>query len=298
MTTATLYILNIFYRAFLIFWEMLPYVIIGILVGELLKYIKIHRFVTGIEDKPYLVVVLISSVLGILSPLCTYGTVPIVMRMNKAGIKVPVLIAFLISSSMMNPQLFFMTWGGLGFRFALGRVIFIIIFSLLTAWILRIIPEQWVLNKKNLAEYNNDKNEKMCNKTNFSIKGYFINVIKTTEYVGFFIVTGVVLAAAIDVLMPASIINMLYSTDKLLSVVLMALISVPFYTCGGGAIPVTKSLVRDGAMGVGNAFAFLNVGSATRVTTIMALASIVRPIFLTLFIGALVVFSVLVGVIV
>jgi uncharacterized membrane protein YraQ (UPF0718 family) len=83
---------------------MLPYVIIGILVGELLKYIKIHRFVTGIEDKPYLVVVLISSVLGILSPLCTYGTVPIVMRMNKAGIKVPVLIAFLISLMLLKQR--------------------------------------------------------------------------------------------------------------------------------------------------------------------------------------------------
>lgn len=282
----------------MLFREMFPYVVIGIFVGEILKYIKLHHFVARIEDRPFFIVVLISSVLGIVSPLCTYGTVPIVMRMNKAGIKAPVLIVFLISSSMMNPQLFSMTWGGLGLKFAIGRVAFIIAFSFIIAWVLKIVPEQWVLNKKNLAEYNNDNNEILCTKTSFSIKGYFINVLKTSEYVGFYIVTGVVLAATIEVLMPASIMNKLYSTDKLLSVVLMALFSVPFYTCGGGAIPVIKSLIQDGGMNVGNAFAFLNVGSATRVTTITALASIVRPRILIFFIGALVISSVLIGVII
>jgi uncharacterized membrane protein YraQ (UPF0718 family) len=110
-------------------------------------------------------------------------------------------------------------------------------------------------------------------------------------------VTGVVLAAAIEILMPSSVINKLFQTDKLISVVLMAVFSVPFYTCGGGAIPVIKSLVQDGGMSIGAAFAFLNVGSATRVTTIMALASIVRPAFIAAYIFALVFFSVLVGII-
>jgi uncharacterized membrane protein YraQ (UPF0718 family) len=126
MATAIFYILNIFYRSFLILLEMLPYIIVGILSGEALKYIKLHRFVEKIPAKANLIMVFISCVLGIVSPLCTYGTVPIVMRMNKAGIKASILIVFLISSSMMNPQLFFMTWGGLGLEFAIGRIVFII----------------------------------------------------------------------------------------------------------------------------------------------------------------------------
>lgn len=297
MATAIFYILNIFYRSFLILLEMLPYIIVGILSGEALKYIKLHRFVEKIPAKANLIMVFISCVLGIVSPLCTYGTVPIVMRMNKAGIKASILIVFLISSSMMNPQLFFMTWGGLGLEFAIGRIVFIILFGLITAWVLKIIPERWILNKKSLREHNDDSSTIPCSETIFSVKGYFVNVLKNTEYVGFYIVTGVVLAAAIEILMPSSVINKLFQTDKLISVVLMAVFSVPFYTCGGGAIPVIRSLVQDGGMSIGAAFAFLNVGSATRVTTIMALASIVRPAFIAAFVFALVFFSVLVGII-
>lgn len=297
MYTIAFYVLNILYRSFLILLEMLPYIIVGILIGETLKYIKLHRFVENMPDKANLIVVLFSSVLGIVSPLCTYGTVPIVMRMNKAGIKTSVLIIFLISSSMMNPQLFFMTWGGLSLKFAIGRVVFIILFALITAWVLKIIPDRWILNKKSLEEHSDASDTIACNKAAFSIKGYFVNVLKTTEYVGFYIVTGVILAAAIEILTPSGVINKLFQTDKLLSVVAMALFSVPFYTCGGGAIPVIKTLVQDGSMGIGAAFAFLNVGSATRVTTIMALAAIVRPAFITAYIGALVLLSVLVGII-
>lgn len=297
MYTIAFYMLNILYRSFLILLEMLPYIVIGILIGESLKYIKLHRFVENIKDKANPVVVLLSSALGIASPLCTYGTVPIVMRMNKAGIRTSILIIFLISSSMMNPQLFFMTWGGLNLKFAIGRVIFIILFSLLTAWVLKIIPDHWILNKKSLEEHSDTSETMACTKTIFSVKGYLVNVLKTTEYIGFYIITGVILAAAIEILTPSSIINKLFQTDKLLSVVAMALFSVPFYTCGGGVIPVIKTLVQDGSMGMGAAFAFLNVGSATRVTTIMALAAIVRPAFITAYIGALVLFSVLVGII-
>ena len=74
----------------------------------------------------------------------------------------------------------------------------------------------------------------------------------------------------------------------------MAVLSIPLYTCGGGAIPAVGSLI-SGGMSKGAALAFLNVGSATRITTLSALAAIVRPLFIVVYVIILITFSVIMG---
>ena len=294
MNTFLFYFLNTFIKASLILLQLLPYLIVGTIIGEALKYIKLHKFVGKTRMKGGFLPTFAASVLGMVSPLCTYGTVPVVIQLNNSGVPASLLIVFLISSSMMNPQLFFMTWGGIGIKMALARIISIMIFSLLMVWILSILPAKWILNKKSLAESKKDCCDMHHPKKIFTWKSYGISILKSLEFTGLYIVIGVLLAAAIEVVVPANFANALFQQDKILQVLAVAVLSIPFYTCGGGAIPVVNSLI-SGGMSNGTALAFLNVGSATRVTTLAALGSIVRPLFLFAYVLILMLFSLVTG---
>lgn len=46
-----------------------------------------------------------ASLLGIISPLCMYGTIPIAASFSKKGMRNDSLAAFMMSSILLNPQL-------------------------------------------------------------------------------------------------------------------------------------------------------------------------------------------------
>ncbi len=48
---------------------------------------------------------MIASALGIASPLCMYGMIPIEVSFSRSGIKDDWLAAFMMSSILLNPQL-------------------------------------------------------------------------------------------------------------------------------------------------------------------------------------------------
>lgn len=48
---------------------------------------------------------LLAAMLGILSPLCMYGTIPIAASFAKKGMHQDILASFIMSSILLNPQL-------------------------------------------------------------------------------------------------------------------------------------------------------------------------------------------------
>ncbi len=294
MDILAFYSLNILLKAFHSLLEILPYLLAGTAAGEALKYTKLQKYIESFHYRNTSTMTVAASVLGMASPLCTYGTVPVVMRLAGSGMPAAVLIVFLISSSMMNPQLFILTWGGIGMEMALMRVATIMVFALVMGSLLRIVPQEYILNKDCIKEYSDKGNDKGCWQKAFSWKVYLVSIVKSLEHTGFYLVIGVLLGAAIEVLMPGSIANKLYRMDKTLQIILMSLLSIPFYSCGGGVIPIVRSLMQEG-MSQGVLLAFLNVGAATRITVLAALLSIVRPVFVVAYILALMAFSIIMG---
>jgi uncharacterized membrane protein YraQ (UPF0718 family) len=72
------------------------------------------------------------------------------------------------------------------------------------------------------------------------------------------------------------------------------LFGLPLYACGGGTIPVVEALLGQG-MAKGAALAFLIAGPATRIPPLMALATIVRPVLIVVYVVVLLAYSVVAG---
>ena len=88
-----------------IFWYWVLGMAIGTLVSVFCKE-RIHSAVRSLsKGVPGGLGIVFASVLGILSPLCMYGTIPIAASFSKSGVRDDWLAAFMTSSVLLNPQL-------------------------------------------------------------------------------------------------------------------------------------------------------------------------------------------------
>ncbi len=272
-------------------WQLALYVIVGVLLGEALRYTPASALLERICRQKPMVSVLASAILGMASPLCTYGTVPVVLELLRAGVPIAPLATFLATSSLMNPQLLMVTWGGLGTKMTIARVGAVLVFGLILGSILFALPRSLsvrpILDKANSVPRRG--------KRTFEIKDYLKRSWRTLEFVGFYVLVGILLGATVEVLVPGRWIFALFGTGGWWQILLASLLGVPLYACGGGTIPLVQALIDQG-MAAGAALAFLVAGPATRVAPLMALATILRPTFVTVYVVALVAYSVVIGV--
>lgn len=275
--------------------ELLPYILIGVLLGEVLKLTTWTKLIYRVCRNHPRLSILLSSLLGIISPLCTYGTIPVVIQLYRANTPLAPLISFLCTSSLMNPQLFILTWGGINPEMAVIRLIAVMAFGVLLGFSLQMIPAGSIIN----PQINNDDPSKSIPSCRtykkLNIRELINNSWKTLQFIGFYMTIGIISGSLIQVFVPGRWIFNLLNPGEWIAVPLAALLGIPFYACGGGAIPLIRSLMISG-MGNGPALAFFIVGPATRITPLLAMSTVVRPKSMVVYVIVLVVFSIIAGV--
>lgn len=89
--------------------QIAPYWALGIILGSFISvFVKehIHKLFRKLGDKKIGIIGIVpASILGIASPLCMYGTIPLAASFSRSGIQDSWLAAFMMSSILLNPQL-------------------------------------------------------------------------------------------------------------------------------------------------------------------------------------------------
>lgn len=97
------YYFDVQFRQIFLYWVL--DMVVGSAVSVFLKE-QIHDTMCSLGQRKIRAKgVCISSVLGIVSPLCMYGTIPIAASFSKSGVRDDWLAAFMMSSILLNPQL-------------------------------------------------------------------------------------------------------------------------------------------------------------------------------------------------
>ena len=128
----------------------------------------------------------------------------------------------------------------------------------------------------------------------FRLSAMAVNSLKTLKFVGGYVLVGIVLGAAVEVLVPGRFVTVLFGSGGWYQILLAAVLGIPLYACGGGTIPLVHGLMDRGMAG-GAALAFLIAGPATRIPPLAALATVVRPWVVMAYVIFLVAYSVLAG---
>nr|AXS01353.1 putative permease [uncultured bacterium] len=229
-----------------------------------------------------------------ISPLCTYGTIPVVIELYKNKVSIAPLVTFLAASSLMNPQLFIMTAGGISLEMAFARTFAVFVFSIVTGMLCYLIPQKFITRKD--VQLYDDEGENIPNREKKVLAAgpYLINCAQNLKHIGKYLLVGILLSAIIELYIPKDLVAAAFRAGRVQSILAGALLGIPLSPCGGTAIPIVSGMMDNG-MGKGTALAFFIVGPATRPAPLIAMATLFTPLFLIAYCLFLIFSAVLMG---
>lgn len=269
--------------------------VLGLVIGSAISVFAkdyIHRAFRSLQRKKLGAMGIVAAgVLGIASPLCMYGTIPIAASFSRGGMKDDWLAAFMMSSILLNPQLIVYS-AALG-----GTVLAVRIISCLLCGITAGLLLHFLYRDKPFFNFSGfDEPESWDTDPNLFVR-YLKNLWRNVKATGVYFLIGVLLSALFQRYVPAEVMTTLFGGDEALGVLMAATIGVPLYACGGGTIPLLQGWLLDG-MRVGSAASFMLTGPATKITNLGALKIVLGIRHFLLYLAYVMIFSFLTGLIV
>lgn len=277
------------------FRQIFCYWIIGMLIGSFISVFakdRIHGIFYGMRDKKWgLLGIFPACLLGIASPLCMYGTIPIAASFRKQGMREDWLAAFVMASILLNPQLII-------YSAALGPAALAvrIISCFLCGCAAGLLVFAFCRRK---AFFDFDRFEERAGRDthpNLLIR-FLLNFLRNVKATGLYFIFGILLSALFQRYIPQDLMVKAFGGNEAWGVLMAATIGVPLYACGGGTVPLLQSWLAGG-MSLGSAAAFMITGPATKITNLGALKSALGWKGFILYIIFVMLFSVLAGLIV
>lgn len=248
------------------FRQIIGYYLLGMLLGSAVSVFakrKIHGLFAALGTKKAgWAGTIPASLLGIASPLCMYGTIPLAASFSRAGIKDDWLAAFMMSSILLNPQLIIYS-AALGPEALAVRIAACFVCGVLAGVLVRVcFKDTSFFNFEgfgNLSDRDTDPNP---------LLRLLKNLGRNLKATGGWFLLGVALSAIFQRYVPASVIERLFGSGGF-GVLMAAAIGVPLYACGGATIPLLQQWLVDG-MTMGGAAAFMIAGPACKITNLGA----------------------------
>lgn len=246
--------------------QIFPYWVLGMIIGSVISVFvkdKIHGVFRSLGNKKLSIFgIFIASALGIASPLCMYGTIPIAASFSKSGIRDDWLAAFMMSSILLNPQLIIYS-AALGTKALVIRIVSCFICGIAAGLLIRLFYKNGFFKFDGFSEPKNRDVDK-----NIFLR-FVKNLGRNVKATGLYFLIGVVLSAVFQRYVPSEWISAVFGGNEAWGVLMAATIGVPLYACGGGTIPLLQMWLADG-MSLGSAAAFMITGPATKITNLGA----------------------------
>ncbi|MDO4301008.1 MAG: permease [Clostridia bacterium] len=282
-------------RQIFIYWAL------GIVIGSVISVFgknKIHKVFSNIQDKHLGILGIIpSSLLGIVSPLCMYGTIPIAASFSQKGMRDDYLAAFMMSSVLLNPQLLIYS-SALG-NFALCiRFISCFLCGITAGIMVRIFyGNKKFFDFKGFNEIENHENHENHDTDPNMFLRLIKNIGRNIRATGVYFLFGIFLSALFQRYVPAEAFADLFVNNRGFGLLMAATIGVPLYACGGGTIPLLQQWLARG-MGMGSAAAFMITGPSTKITNLGALKIVLGAKSFVIYLIFVMAFALLSGIIV
>ena len=267
---------NILHREFVYIWyyfdiqlrQIFWYWVLGMAIGSLISVFakdKIHGLFSRMRGRKLgLLGIIPACLLGIASPLCMYGTIPIAASFRKQGMREDWLAAFMMASILLNPQLIIYS-AALGVTALTVRIVTCFLCGCAAGLLMYLFYRD-----KEFFDFEGFE-ERASHDThpNLLIR-YLLNLWRNIKATGLYFLFGILLSALFQRYVPQDIMVNVFGGNEAWGILMAATIGVPLYACGGGTIPLLQQWLLDG-MSMGSAAAFMITGPATKITNLGAL---------------------------
>ncbi|WP_419905591.1 permease [Kiloniella sp.] len=287
--------------AFESMFGILPFILLSIGVAAYTKASNLDSKVNSISSGNPVVSISVAALFGTLSPFCSCGVIPLISGLLRAGVPLAPVMAFWISSPLMDPEMFILTSAVFGIEFTTFKTIAaflmglsggLIAYTMVRAGFFQDImrpQEQGGCGSSCAPSSQADNRIYWKFWHSADRKQLFKNEAITNSW---FLFKWLALAFLFESLMvaylPVDKVALLFGDDQWWSIPLGALIGIPAYLNGYAAIPTINSLMELG-MGAGTGMTFMLAGSVSSIPAAMSVYALVKKptFFLYLSLGLL-----------
>ena len=291
---------EILHREFVYLWyyfelqfrQIAFYWILGMAIGSAVSVFAkdgIHRMFQNLRNQKWGVFGIIPAcLLGIASPLCMYGTIPIAASFSRQGMREDWLASFMMASILLNPQLIIYS-AALGPAALTVRIISCFLCGIAAGLLLYLFfRDRPFFNFDGFVERESHDTD-----PNLFIR-YVKNFGRNVKATGAYFLFGIALSALFQRYVPQGLMVNLFGGNEAWGVLMAATIGVPLYACGGGTIPLLQQWLWEG-MSMGSAAAFMLTGPATKITNLGAVKIVLGARNFALYWAFIILFSLLTG---
>lgn len=257
------------------------------------------------------VMVTMAALIGALSPFCSCGVIPLISALLSMGVPVAAVMAFWLSSPLMDPSMFMLTVGTLGLQFAIAKTIATVAIGLLGGFgvlgMMKLYPSQALTEPLKPGAGDGGCAGSTVRNPKAVVwrfwpepkrrERFWQGARKNAGFLGKWLALAFVLESLMVAYVPNGWIGAIAGDDSLWAVVGASLVGIPAYLNGYAALPLVNELMAQG-MSPGAGMAFLLAGGATSIPAMIAVFALAkRPVFFA-YLGFASVGSVLTGLVV
>ncbi len=272
-----------------------PFLLLSVLVAASAKATGLDRQIAVVFSGRQAPVIVAAAVFGALSPFCSCGVVPIIAGLLAAGVPLAPVMAFWISSPLMDPEMFILMAPVMGLSFTVAKTLAALLMGLAAGFATHALTRRSVFASplKMVGAGGGCGAPKIADGPGI-VWAFWRDDERGAVFraearaTGWFLLKWLTLAFVLESLMvayvPADAVAQWLGGDSWWAIPASAAVGVPAYLNGYAAIPTVAALVGMG-MAPGAGLAFMVAGGVTSIPAAMAVFALVKRSVFFLYLG-------------
>jgi uncharacterized membrane protein YraQ (UPF0718 family) len=239
--------------------------------------------------------ILVAAAFGGLSPFCSCGVIPLIAALLAMGVPLSAVMAFWLASPVIDPSMFALTVGVLGFEFAVAKTLAAIGLGVMGGYVTLALTRSGAFADPLREGVGNGgcgassvRNPKppvwaFWHDTDRRAK-FRREASSTTLFLAKWLTLAFVLESLMIAFVPADLVARAVGGDGIGSILTATLVGVPAYLNGYAALPLVSGLVEQG-MAPGAGLAFLVAGGVTSLPAAIAVWALAKRSVFILYIA-------------
>lgn len=275
-----------------------PFFLLSIAVAAYAKATGAEHLIARVFSGNPVRMVIAASIFGALSPFCSCGVIPIIAGLLGSGVPLAPVMAFWLSSPLMDPEMFVISAASLGLQFTTAKTLFAIMTGLLGGFSTLVIQRLGYFDDillKTTASNSCGSNASSDTVVNWKFwrdaprrQSFSSSFRQNGWFLGKWLTFAFFIESLMVAYIPASMISTWLGQDTWWTLPSAVLIGIPTYLNGFAAVPLMAELINLGMM-PGAAMSFMVAGGVTSIPAAIAVFALVRrAIFLWYIVMALI----------
>ncbi|MGI9384201.1 MAG: permease [Methyloligellaceae bacterium] len=274
------------------FVHVLPFLALAVTMAAYATATGADNLIARAFSGHIVMMIFLAALIGGLSPFCSCGVIPLIAALLAMGVPLPAVMAFWLSSPLMDPSMFVLTLGTLGTEFAVGKTMAAVGVGLFGGIAMLALSRLGAFEaplragvgdggcaggkvrapKVIVWRFWHDRSRRQA---------FARDLVKNGLFLGKWLSLAFLLESVMLAYVPGAWIAGFLGGDGLGAIVLAALVGIPAYLNGYAALPLISGLIETG-MAPGAGMAFLIAGGVSSCPAAIAVFALVRaPVFFT-----------------